>query len=142
MSQDFFKEMWEVIHPDILGIMQEMHTTSEITKTQTHGMLVCIPKKQVPIRPEDYRILTLLNADIKLLARIISNRLDQWLPSVIHQDQHCGIRGRTILDAVATVRGAIAHAEYTKQALCILSLEFQTAFDNVSHQYLFNILEL
>jgi hypothetical protein len=62
MSQDFFKEVWEVIHTDILEIMQEVHTTNAITKTQTHGMMVCIPKKQVPIRPEDYRILTLLNA--------------------------------------------------------------------------------
>jgi hypothetical protein len=44
-SQDFFKEVWEVIHPDILEIMQEMHTTNAITKAQTHGMMVCIPKK-------------------------------------------------------------------------------------------------
>jgi hypothetical protein len=83
----------------------------------------------------------LLNADIKVMARIIANRLGLWLPSIIHTSQHCGVRGHTIFDAVATVREAIAQAAHTKQALCILSLDFQAAFDNISHQYLFEILE-
>jgi hypothetical protein len=45
MSKDFFKEAWDVIHPDLLKIMQQMHTDGEITTTQKHGMMVLIPKK-------------------------------------------------------------------------------------------------
>ena len=35
----------------------------------------CIHKKPHPVRIEDYRPLALLNADYKILARIIANRL-------------------------------------------------------------------
>jgi hypothetical protein len=48
MSQEFFKATWEIIHPDLLAIIQEMHTEGVIMNTQTHGMMVCIPKKQSP----------------------------------------------------------------------------------------------
>jgi hypothetical protein len=71
------------------------------------------------------------------MARIIANRLNPWLPSILHKSQYCGVRGHTIFDAVATIREVIAQAEHTKQALCILSLDFKAAFDNISHQYLF-----
>jgi hypothetical protein len=51
------------------------------------------------------------------------------------------VPGNTIFEAVATVQEAIAHAEVTGAPLCILSLDFQEAFDKVSHTYLFNILQ-
>jgi len=38
------------------------------------------------------------------------------------------------------VREAIAQAEVKGKPLCVLSLDFQEAFDRISHQYLFNIL--
>ena len=55
--------------------------------------------------------------------------------------QHCGVPGNTIFEAAATVREAIAHAELTSTPLCILSLDFQEAFDKVSRTYLFTILQ-
>jgi hypothetical protein len=43
--------------------------------------------------------------------------------------------------AMAAVREAIAHAEVKSTPLCILSLDFQEAFDNISHTYLFTKLK-
>jgi hypothetical protein len=40
-----------------------------------HGIIVLLPKTTNPTTPEHYRALTLLNADIKIVARIIANRL-------------------------------------------------------------------
>jgi hypothetical protein len=77
------------------------------------------------VRLGPYRVTVLLNASIKVMAHIIANRLDLWLPSIITKSQHCAVRGDTILDAFATVLETIAQAEHTKQALCILSLTFR-----------------
>jgi hypothetical protein len=41
---------------------------------------------------------------------------------------------------MANVREASARAEVTRVPLCVLSLDFQEAFDRISHQYLFTIL--
>jgi hypothetical protein len=58
------------------------------------------------------------------------------LQDTIHPHQHCGIQGRSIFEAVASIRDAIAYAETTKRPLCVLSLDFKSAFDRISHRYL------
>ena len=89
---------------------------------------------------QDYRTLTLLNADYKLLTRLIANRIQPWITNELYQNQYCGIKSRTMLDAVATIRDATANAQYTKSPLCIVTLDFEAAFDNISHEYLFAVL--
>jgi hypothetical protein len=82
---------------DMLAIIQEMHTEAVVLNALKLGMMICIPKIIHPTEPGDYRILTLLNANLKMMARIIANRLDHWLPSIIHTSQQCGIRGHRSL---------------------------------------------
>jgi hypothetical protein len=140
MCQEFYKAQWNTIKQEMLGITQQMHTDGEITPQQKHGIVVCLPKTTTPTRPDKYRALTLLNADLKILARIMAQRLSPWLTDILHPSQHCGVNGKSILDTVATVRDAIAFVETTNKELCILSLDFQAAFDNISHTYLYKII--
>jgi len=80
------------------------------------------------------------NVDYKILARAIANRLKPILPEIMHPQQHCGIPGTTVFDAVATIRDAIAYADFKKAPLCVVSLDFHAAFDKISHAYLQEIL--
>lgn len=50
--------------------------------------------------------------------------------------------GNTIFEAVATVREATTDAEVKQTPLCVLSLDFQEAFDKISHQYVFTTLKI
>ena len=131
---DYFKIMWDVTKIDILRVMNDMFRMSKMTDAQKHGLLVCVPKTPHPCRQHDCRPLTLLNADYKLLTRTITYGLNPSLATILNPSQHCGIRGHTVLDAIATVRDAIAHAEYSKAPLCIVSLDFTAAFDNILHE--------
>jgi hypothetical protein len=59
----------------MLEMVNQLYTDGNITDKQTQGLIVCIPKTPKPIQPTDYRPLTLLNSDTKLLTRVIANRL-------------------------------------------------------------------
>jgi len=52
------------------------------------------------------------------------------------------VPGNTIFEAVATMREATTDAEVTQTPLCMLFLDFQEAFDKISHQYVFTILKI
>jgi len=60
-----------------------------------------------------------------------------------HSDSksYCGRQGNTIFDAVATVRDAVAYATDTRTPMCVVTIDFQEAFDNISHTYLFAVLQ-
>ena len=90
-----------------------------------HGVIVSLPKNSGSQRPTDVRPIALLKVDYKLLARITAHRLRQLLAEHVQTKQFCGVPGNTILEAVASVREAIAQAEVTRPPICVLSMEFQ-----------------
>jgi hypothetical protein len=86
---------WEVVHEDITDVMNDMYSEGEISDMQKHGHIVCLPKTSDPVSPDNYRPLTLLNTDYKLLMRIIANRLRPWLEDILHRNQFCGRVGKS-----------------------------------------------
>ena len=126
----------------MLEVMNIMYASGAVTHKQKRGTLVCIPKKPVPGSPEDYRPLTLLNADYKLLMRIITTRLHPWMNDLLQQKQYCGRQDDTIFDAVAVIRDTVAYKEIHKAPVCLLILDFKEAFDRISHDYLHAIMRV
>ena len=122
-------------------LLNETFLNKRITVQQKQGILICLPKTQQSSTPDSYRPITLLNTEYKLLARIMATRLKPILAEQLSTGQYCGIQGRSIFDALATVRDVIAYHETTRTPLCLISLDFQQAFDLISHEYLFQVLE-
>jgi len=135
------KRRGETIKDDLLEIVNQMYIDGMISDNRKHGLIVCVPKKLRPTRPEDFRHLTLLNADLKSMSRILANRTSLWLTSILHSSHHCRIYGHSIFEAIATVRETIAHTEYTRTSMCILFIDFKKSFYNIAHDYLFKVLE-
>jgi hypothetical protein len=125
----------------MLALINQMYLEGRIMEPEKQGIVVCIAKTSVPTTPADYRPITLLNSDYKILVRIIANRLRPTLSELLHPGQYCGVSGKMIFDAVATVRNALAYAELTHAPLCILSLNFTATFDRISHTYLFRMFK-
>jgi hypothetical protein len=77
----------------------------------------------------------LLTTEYKILARIMSRRLLQVLQDHLHNSQFCGVPGNSILGAGSRVRDAITYSEMTGTPLCVLSLDFQNAFNRISYLF-------
>jgi len=142
IGMEFFKINWNIIKDDMLTMFNQMYSTGKIGKQQKHGIVLCIPKTTTPKTPADYRPITLLNTNSKILGRIVASRLRPILVEILHPRQHGGVQGGGIFDAVTTIRDAIAYAEKTQSPLCVLSLDFTEAFDRISHIYLMKLLEV
>jgi hypothetical protein len=137
---EFFKAAWEEVVGDMRLLFNQMFGDRHLSRQQKQGVIVCVPKKERPRTPEDYRPITLLNTDYKILARLIAARLSPILADLLHPTQHCGVPGTSIFDAVATLRDAIAYAETEQRPLCVVSLDFKEAFDRISHTYILSVL--
>ena len=137
---EFYRSEWNTIRTESTQIMNCMFTDDPLMAQQVKGLVVCIPKNRHPECIGDFRPLTLLNADYKILARIIANRLKPILQDLVHPQQHRGSMGTSVFEAVATIRDASAHSETTHKPLCVIAIDFQSAFERVSHRYLERVL--
>ena len=139
MCLEFFKTARDMIKNDLLQIINLMYIEEKLTTRQLQGLTVCLPKKTNSKYVEDYRPLTLLNTDYKILAPITANRLRTYMTEILHPKKYCGLQGNSAFDAVAAIRETVAFAEITRTTLCIVSIDCSSAFDNISYSYLMSM---
>ena len=65
-------------------------------------------KKDDPKNLKNWRPISLLNVDYKIVSKDLTNRLLKVLPSVIQEDQTCSIQGRTIFDNLVLLRDTLS----------------------------------
>lgn len=83
----------------------------------------------------------MLNTDLKILAKVLANRLKNVLPSIIETNQAYGIKGRDIAETTSSIRDIISYINGEKKNGYVISLDFEKAFDRVEHVFLFSVLE-
>ena len=84
--------------------------------------------------PMNYRPISLLNTDYKILSKALANRLTPCLDDLLDDVQHC-IPGMCISDPIRTVQSIIHQCKSLKQPGAIMLCDFEKAFDSVSHDY-------
>ena len=109
--------------------------------TQRQGVISLLFKKGDQSQLQNWRPITLINTDYKILTKAIANRLKQTLPFHIHTDQTACIPGRTKNDNLRLIQDAITYANETNTPLALISINQLKAFDRVSHEFLFRTLE-
>ena len=85
----------------------------------------------------NFRPLTMLNTDLKILAKILADRLQTALPSLIAPEQCCAVKGRTIQDSLHLVRTIL---EKVDDKAALINLDQSKAFDRVDHGFLEAVL--
>jgi hypothetical protein len=137
---EFYRAARNIMGDDLRHILNTMFFDGAITPQQKLGTIVCLPTHGPMLTRADCRTITLLNSDYKLLTCILARRLRPLMDLHLKSTKYYAVTGNTIFDAVATVRDVAAYAENVHLSLCILTLDFQHAFDSIAHEYLFTTL--
>ena len=89
---------------------------------------------------DDYRPITLLNIELKILARVLTNRLQLVISDLISPEQTFVVKGRSIQDNLHLIREVLEGIEDNTEA-ALISLDQSKAFDRVDHRFLATVLE-
>eukprot|EP00061_Rhincodon_typus_P002190 g16840.t1 len=79
--------------------------------------------------------VSFVNADYKILSKVIANQVRSALGLVIHPDQTCAVLGRTISESLALLRDMIAYVQDSGMDACLISLDQEKAFERILHAY-------
>ncbi|CAI7762482.1 unnamed protein product [Closterium sp. NIES-53] len=116
--------------------------TSAVTSTSTAALAATASRWGTSSEQlNNYRPITLLNFTYKVLARVMADRMKSVLHLVISPEQYDFILGRRLSDAVAMVADIIDMAKNHNEDWYLLMVDFQKAFDSVSRDFLFEVLE-
>jgi hypothetical protein len=100
-----------------------------------------VPKKDNPVRINDFRSISLLNSSVKLLTKLLANRLQGVILNIIHKNQYGFIKERNIQDCLAWAFEYLYLCKKSKKEVVILKLDFEKAFDMIEHHAIMEVLK-
>ena len=133
---EFYKKYWTLIKKNFKQVIREIEETEELCLTQYRGVICLLFKQGDRDDLFNWRPITLLNTDYKLIAIIYAGRLKKILPTLIDEDQRAYIEGRQISETVRLTQDIIEFSEVNNNPGAIIFLDQQKAYDRVEWGYL------
>lgn len=136
------KIFWHDIKHLLLASFKQSFIAGHLTVHQKQGVLTLLPKKGKDLRMlKNWRPISLLNTDYKILSTCIANKLKPHLPKLVSEDQTGFIKGRYIGENIRTILDIIQFLEITNSPGILLTLDFEKAFDSINWGFIISTLK-
>ncbi len=148
LTYEVYRAFWEVLCEPLAECFNEALNDSSgtdacLSPSQRQGVITLLHKGGG--KPLDqvasYRPITLLNTDVKLLARVLVGRMAPALELVIDRSQTAFLPGRWIGDNVLFHLEEVDYCQAEGVPACVLFLDFEKAYDRLDRGWLFRCLD-
>lgn len=141
LPAEFYQTFWNVLGNDLYEVLLECIKNKLLPTSCRRAVLSLLPKKGDLCLLKNWRPVSLLCMDYKILSKCLANRLKYVLELLVHRDQMYCIPNRSIMDNLFLLRDVIDFNQFNNVDLGVLSLDQEKASDRVNHKYLFEVLK-
>ena len=127
--------------PNLQEVYINSFLSNELPESMTIAIITLLYKKQNPKYLKNWRPISLLNHDYKILAKILSNRFKTTLSTIIHHNQACGVPGREIHDHLYLLSDLFEYHSDNRTGGALITLDQEKAIDRLEINYLIKTLE-
>ena len=139
---NFYKFFWPDIKQLVIQSLKHAINRGHMSIEQKRAILALVPKGDKDIRYlKNWRPISLLNSDYKILAKLFANRLLQVIPYIISHDQSGCIKNRSTFDNIRSLTDIISFINENNKTGVIAFVDYEKAFDTVSWPFLYKCLQ-
>ena len=133
---EYFHALESMLADDLAAYYNELYEHGELTSNMLMGEIILLYKKKDPRDIRNYRPITLLNVEYKILTKILVERLKQVIEEIISPEQTGFVPGRHIQWNTHLLNLIEAYLNETDEEGLFIFLDWEKAFDRCSWPYL------
>jgi hypothetical protein len=127
----FYAAAWHVAVPTVMAFAEAFQARTVDLERLNRAYIVMLPKHQAALKPGDYRPICMQNCSLKIVAKMLTTRLQVEIPNLIDLDQTSFIKGRSISENFIYAVELVQCCHRRKIPTLVLKLDFAKAFDSV-----------
>ncbi|KAL9682343.1 hypothetical protein QQ045_014139 [Rhodiola kirilowii] len=143
LSALFYQSNWEIVGGDVIKEALKCLNEGILNSAINETLIVLIPKVHKVERVEELRPKSLCNVIMKIITKVLANRLKIILPNIISPSQSAFIKGRLITDNIV-VAHEVAHfikgRNAQKNGFPSLKLDLSKAYDRVEWHFVMEMM--
>ncbi|GJR12603.1 RNA-directed DNA polymerase, eukaryota [Tanacetum coccineum] len=136
-----FTSFWDLIVDDVERFVQEFFCSNIFPKGCNSFFISLIPKVPNVKSVFDFRPISLIGCQYKIIGKQLANRLSTVIGNCISPVQSAFLKGRYILDVPLILNDVLAWYRQHKKKLMVFKVDFEKAFDSLRWDFLDLILE-
>lgn len=139
---ELYKKYPEKLAPLLLRMFTHSFETQKFPDTLYDGNISLLLKEgREETEPSSYRPIALLNSDLKIFTKLLANRLNKYISSIIHTDQTGFVPNRYSFFNVRRLMNIMYHKYQKHSKVAALCLDAEKAFDQLEWPYMLRVLE-
>lgn len=142
-SPIFFQKNWDIVGGSVIKFVKEAFRTRQFPKHMNSSFITLVPKVDRPKKVSQFCPISLANVVLKIISKVIANRLKLVIGKLVCENQCSFIPGRQACDNIIVAQ-EVLHTMRKKTGCVgemIIKLDLEKAYDRINWQFLHSVLQ-
>ena len=141
ITKEFYETFWDELKFAFIKSINQAKVTGELSISQRQAVIKLIEKKDRDKRfIKNWRPISLLNVNAKIISKAMALRLKNVLPSIISTNQTAYVNKRCISESGRLISDILEICDKQKIGGFLVTMDIEKAFDSLVHNFLLTVL--